>query len=177
MWSRVSLSALCVCIAGLRRWFWSFSPVSVPKVSAATSVQGFCSTQYFYTLCCCCRTKALVLELIAAVSRVCISTQVQCVVFLHQSTAGNVITCCCCRTKALVLELLAAVCLVSGGHDIILVAFDNFKEVSQSVSLPPSNSTLQSTQRNRVCQSVHSSHAPLHKSTLLILVRIAAYTD
>ena len=33
------------------------------------------------------------------------------------------------RTKALVLELLAAVCLVSGGHDIILSAFDNLKEV------------------------------------------------
>ncbi|XP_016057485.1 PREDICTED: formin-like protein 1 [Miniopterus natalensis] len=33
------------------------------------------------------------------------------------------------RTKALVLELLAAVCLVRGGHDIILEAFDNFKEV------------------------------------------------
>uniref|UniRef100_A0A8C8SS82 Formin like 1 n=1 Tax=Pelusios castaneus TaxID=367368 RepID=A0A8C8SS82_9SAUR len=33
------------------------------------------------------------------------------------------------RTKALVLELLAAVCLVRGGHDIILAAFDNFKEV------------------------------------------------
>ncbi|KAJ8793145.1 hypothetical protein J1605_003822 [Eschrichtius robustus] len=33
------------------------------------------------------------------------------------------------RTKALVLELLAAVCLVRGGHDIILSAFDNFKEV------------------------------------------------
>ncbi|OWF39429.1 formin-like protein CG32138 isoform X3 [Mizuhopecten yessoensis] len=33
------------------------------------------------------------------------------------------------RTKALVLELLAAVCLVSGGHEIILSAFDNFKEV------------------------------------------------
>ncbi|KAJ8314369.1 hypothetical protein KUTeg_008930 [Tegillarca granosa] len=33
------------------------------------------------------------------------------------------------RTKALVLELLAAVCLVSGGHEIILTAFDNFKEV------------------------------------------------
>ncbi|MEQ2293133.1 Formin-like protein 1, partial [Ameca splendens] len=32
------------------------------------------------------------------------------------------------RTKALVLELLAAVCLVRGGHDIILSAFDNFKE-------------------------------------------------
>ena len=32
------------------------------------------------------------------------------------------------RTKALVLELLAAVCLVSGGHQIILNAFDNFKE-------------------------------------------------
>lgn len=36
---------------------------------------------------------------------------------------------CCDRTKALVLELLAAVCLVRGGHDIILSAFDNFKEV------------------------------------------------
>ncbi|GLD74249.1 formin-like protein 2, partial [Lates japonicus] len=32
------------------------------------------------------------------------------------------------RTKALVLELLAAVCLVRGGHEIILSAFDNFKE-------------------------------------------------
>lgn len=27
------------------------------------------------------------------------------------------------------LELLAAVCLVRGGHEIILSAFDNFKEV------------------------------------------------
>jgi hypothetical protein len=27
----------------------------------------------------------------------------------------------------LVLELLAAICLVKGGHDIILTAFDNFK--------------------------------------------------
>ncbi|KAM6308076.1 formin-like protein 3 [Podargus strigoides] len=35
------------------------------------------------------------------------------------------------RTKALVLELLAAVCLVRGGHEIILAAFDNFKEVCQ----------------------------------------------
>ncbi|KAK3553208.1 hypothetical protein QTP86_031815 [Hemibagrus guttatus] len=34
------------------------------------------------------------------------------------------------RTKALVLELLAAVCLVRGGHDIIISAFNNFKEVS-----------------------------------------------
>ncbi|XP_051156889.1 formin-like protein isoform X2 [Leptopilina boulardi] len=33
------------------------------------------------------------------------------------------------RTKALVLELLAAICLVKGGHEIILFAFDNFKEV------------------------------------------------
>uniref|UniRef100_A0A8C6VZU6 Formin-like 1 n=1 Tax=Nothobranchius furzeri TaxID=105023 RepID=A0A8C6VZU6_NOTFU len=33
------------------------------------------------------------------------------------------------RTKALVLELLAAVCLVRGGHDITLSAFNNFKEV------------------------------------------------
>jgi hypothetical protein len=35
------------------------------------------------------------------------------------------------RTKALVLELLAAICLVKGGHEIILAAFDNFKEVYQ----------------------------------------------
>ncbi|KAK2829645.1 hypothetical protein Q7C36_017635 [Tachysurus vachellii] len=34
------------------------------------------------------------------------------------------------RTKALVLELLAAVCLVRGGHDIIISAFNNFKDVS-----------------------------------------------
>uniref|UniRef100_A0A3Q1CDY0 Formin-like 2b n=1 Tax=Amphiprion ocellaris TaxID=80972 RepID=A0A3Q1CDY0_AMPOC len=33
------------------------------------------------------------------------------------------------RTKALVLELLAAVCLVRGGHEIILSAFDHFKTV------------------------------------------------
>ena len=32
------------------------------------------------------------------------------------------------RTKALVLELLAAICLVKGGHDIILSAFDSFKD-------------------------------------------------
>lgn len=34
------------------------------------------------------------------------------------------------RTKALVLELLAAICLVKGGHEIILFAFDNFKKVT-----------------------------------------------
>ncbi|XP_063315397.1 formin-like protein 1 [Pelobates fuscus] len=33
------------------------------------------------------------------------------------------------RTKALVLELLAAVCLVRGGHELILSAFNYFKEV------------------------------------------------
>uniref|UniRef100_A0A8C6UYC7 Formin-like 2a n=1 Tax=Neogobius melanostomus TaxID=47308 RepID=A0A8C6UYC7_9GOBI len=33
------------------------------------------------------------------------------------------------KIQALVLELLAAVCLVRGGHEIILSAFDNFKEV------------------------------------------------
>lgn len=43
---------------------------------------------------------------------------------------------CLCRTKALVLELLAAVCLVRGGHDIILAAFDNFKEVSPQQGHP-----------------------------------------
>lgn len=42
---------------------------------------------------------------------------------------------CFDRTKALVLELLAAVCLVRGGHEIILSAFDNFKEVGYIVSL------------------------------------------
>ena len=36
---------------------------------------------------------------------------------------------CFNRTKALVLELLAAICLVKGGHQIILDAFTNFKEV------------------------------------------------
>ncbi|XP_044731705.1 formin-like protein isoform X1 [Chrysoperla carnea] len=35
------------------------------------------------------------------------------------------------RTKALVLELLAAICLVKGGHEIILSAFNNFKEICQ----------------------------------------------
>ncbi|KAG8446966.1 hypothetical protein GDO86_014418 [Hymenochirus boettgeri] len=34
------------------------------------------------------------------------------------------------RTKALVLELLAAVCLVRGGHELILSAFNYFMEVS-----------------------------------------------
>lgn len=35
------------------------------------------------------------------------------------------------RTKSLVLELLAAICLVKGGHEIIICAFDNFKLVCQ----------------------------------------------
>uniref|UniRef100_A0A1A8EIU1 Formin-like 2b n=1 Tax=Nothobranchius kadleci TaxID=1051664 RepID=A0A1A8EIU1_NOTKA len=39
------------------------------------------------------------------------------------------------RTKALVLELLAAVCLVRGGHEIILSAFDNFKTHPRPSSL------------------------------------------
>lgn len=39
------------------------------------------------------------------------------------------------RTKALVLELLAAVCLVRGGHEIILAAFDHFKEVLKLLTL------------------------------------------
>ncbi|KAF6027251.1 FMNL2 [Bugula neritina] len=34
------------------------------------------------------------------------------------------------RTRTLVLELLAAVCFVSGGHEIILRAFNNFKTVT-----------------------------------------------
>ena len=39
------------------------------------------------------------------------------------------------RTKTLVLELLAAICLVSGGHQMILSAFDNFKHVRNAVAL------------------------------------------
>ncbi|XP_040294582.1 formin-like protein 1 [Bufo bufo] len=38
------------------------------------------------------------------------------------------------RTKALVLELLAAVCLVRGGHELILSAFNYFKEVCDESS-------------------------------------------
>ena len=34
------------------------------------------------------------------------------------------------RIKALVLELLAAICLLKGGHNIILSAFDHFKQVA-----------------------------------------------
>jgi len=41
----------------------------------------------------------------------------------------------CCRTRALVLELLAAICLVTGGHEIILQAFDFFKEVSRDLMI------------------------------------------
>lgn len=40
------------------------------------------------------------------------------------------------------LELLAAVCLVRGGHDIILAAFDNFKEVSPQQGHPVPARTL-----------------------------------
>jgi hypothetical protein len=38
------------------------------------------------------------------------------------------------RTKALVLELLAAICLVKGGHEIVISAFDNFKDVCHETS-------------------------------------------
>jgi len=37
------------------------------------------------------------------------------------------------KTKSLVLELLAAICLVQGGHEIILRAFDNFKNQCNEV--------------------------------------------
>lgn len=33
------------------------------------------------------------------------------------------------------LELLAAICLVTGGHEIILQAFDFFKEVSRDLMI------------------------------------------
>lgn len=37
------------------------------------------------------------------------------------------------RTKTLVLELLTVVCLITGGHERVLNAFDNFKkEVGES---------------------------------------------
>uniref|UniRef100_A0A8C7XJY3 Formin-like 2b n=1 Tax=Oryzias sinensis TaxID=183150 RepID=A0A8C7XJY3_9TELE len=52
--------------------------------------------------------------------RAIMNYQVSNVADLFSSTTG---------TPALVLELLAAVCLVRGGHEIILSAFDNFKTV------------------------------------------------
>ncbi|TSK28047.1 Formin-like protein 1 [Bagarius yarrelli] len=55
------------------------------------------------------------------------------------------------RTKALVLELLAAVCLVRGGHDIIISAFNNFKEESLRESCGQV-STLQHREREREIQ-------------------------
>lgn len=47
----------------------------------------------------------------------------------HNTTQSEALLLILSRTKALVLELLAAVCLVRGGHEIILSAFDNFKTV------------------------------------------------
>lgn len=49
---------------------------------------------------------------------------------------------CFSRTKALVLELLAAVCLVRGGHEIILSAFDNFKEVRACTDTGPEQTSV-----------------------------------
>uniref|UniRef100_A0A8C2UA26 Formin like 1 n=1 Tax=Coturnix japonica TaxID=93934 RepID=A0A8C2UA26_COTJA len=48
---------------------------------------------------------------------------------MNHPACVNEITLSLNNRNALVLELLAAVCLVRGGHDIILAAFDNFKEV------------------------------------------------
>ncbi|KAF9818885.1 hypothetical protein SFRURICE_012106 [Spodoptera frugiperda] len=58
------------------------------------------------------------------------------------------------RTKALVLELLAAICLVKGGHQIILSAFDNFKEV---VGEPRRFHTLMEWGANAVCGIIDSA--------------------
>ncbi|MEQ2187997.1 hypothetical protein GOODEAATRI_010443, partial [Goodea atripinnis] len=52
-------------------------------------------------------------------------------------------------TKALVLELLAAVCLVRGGHEIILSAFDNFKEIKRKKICIPAPFLFQ------VCKEKH----------------------
>ncbi|CAL4106192.1 unnamed protein product, partial [Meganyctiphanes norvegica] len=54
------------------------------------------------------------------------------------------------RTKALVLELLAAICLVKGGHEIILNAFDNFKDVCVE------------TQRFQILMSYFSNYECFH---------------
>lgn len=53
-------------------------------------------------------------------------------IVLMTNHLNHLFACCLSltRTKALVLELLAAVCLVRGGHEIILSAFDNFKTVN-----------------------------------------------
>ena len=65
------------------------------------------------------------------------------------------------RTKALVLELLAAICLLKGGHNIILAAFDNFKQVNL-LSLPvPSDARNVSTFSVLLILIVLSSFNPL----------------
>ena len=60
------------------------------------------------------------------------------------------------RTKALVLELLAAICLLKGGHNIILAAFDNFKQVNLMLS-PISSDALR--RPYRFCPPSHP-HRP-----------------
>ncbi|KAJ8784236.1 hypothetical protein J1605_008387 [Eschrichtius robustus] len=79
------------------------------------------------------------------------------------------------RTKALVLELLAAVCLVRGGHEIILSAFDNFKEAIQEIRAHYKTVHLRQLHKCKVpgCNSMflsvcsrnrHSQNPNLHRS-------------
>lgn len=64
--------------------------------------------------------------------RALLNNQRGCSLTLEHPHAINVITLCLVHpsfaTKTLVLELLAAVCLIVGGHDHVLTAFDNFKK-------------------------------------------------
>lgn len=65
------------------------------------------------------------------------------------------------RTKALVLELLAAVCLVRGGHEMIIAAFNNFKEVRKenlSFSVHPSQSSYHHVSLVLLCTVQHSKN-------------------
>lgn len=69
------------------------------------------------------------------------------------------------RTKALVLELLAAVCLVRGGHEIILSAFDNFKEVRSARTDKP----RQAREFPSVCAVSKHDSAPEESSFSIFL--------
>ncbi|KAF7256114.1 hypothetical protein EG68_08959 [Paragonimus skrjabini miyazakii] len=70
--------------------------------------------------------------------RALLNNQRGCSMVFDHPRAINMITLCLLhpsyQTKTLVLELLAAVCLIIGGHERVIKAFDNFKrEVGESV--------------------------------------------
>lgn len=77
--------------------------------------------------------------------------------FLHTSVFV------CARTKALVLELLAAVCLVRGGHEMIIAAFNNFKVVG---TLPLSRSLTYNYFKQLIMQEIRLYQKCMTANTL-----------